>query len=254
MTRILIVFSALLLVAGCKKDPPEPHPDPVPEIPGSVSIEMLNRAGTADLEFGKVFVTAAGDSVKVSKFNYYLSNIVLVRADGSTFVHPESYFVIRHPNSRKINVPHVPAGTYTSIRMLIGVDSLRNCSGSQTGGLDPSVNGDMFWSWNTGYIFMKLEGTSPSIPESNQAFTFHIGGFKGADKAYRQVNIDLGSTPLVVTDKVSNVKLSADAASVLDGPHLISLKDFSYQMQPGPGAKKLADNYSDMISLESVQN
>jgi hypothetical protein len=36
----------------------------------------------------------------------------------------------------------------TAIKFLLGVDSLKNVSGIQTGALDPAKG--MFWTWNTG--------------------------------------------------------------------------------------------------------
>lgn len=68
---------------------------------------------------------------------------------------------------------------YNSLSFLIGVDSLKNVSGAQTGGLDP-LNG-MFWTWNTGYIMFKMEGNSPSSSVVNNKIEYHIGGFSGAN-------------------------------------------------------------------------
>jgi hypothetical protein len=48
----------------------------------------------------------------------------------------------------------------TGIRFLLGVDSARNVSGIQTGALDPARG--MFWTWNSGYVMAKIEGSSPS--------------------------------------------------------------------------------------------
>lgn len=253
MRPLFPLLICLLIFAGCKKDPPGlVLPPPLPS--GSVDIEFVNRVGTADLVFGENHLNAAGDSFRVSKFNYYVSNVVLVRENGSTFVHPESYFVVRHPKTRVFTIKNVPDGRYTALRFLVGVDSARNCSGAQTGGLDLSLNGDMFWSWNSGYIFMKLEGISPSVEAANKAFTFHIGGFRGADKTQRQVEIPLTASPLSISGSNTRIKLVADVGSVFSGPHSVTLKDFYYQMQPGPGARILADNYHDMFSLESVSN
>src|SRR5207342_386143 len=151
-----------------------------------------------------------GASITVTKFNYYISNVVFMTKAGGAFVQPESYFVVRHPDKRKLIVSSVPSGTYTAIRFVIGVDSTRNCSGAQTGGLDLGATGDMYWSWNTGYIFMTFEGHSPQSGSSAKTITYHVGGFKGADKAQRNVEITLGDTPLIINDNAALVKLRAD--------------------------------------------
>jgi len=36
----------------------------------------------------------------------------------------------------------------------------------------------MFWTWNSGYIMAKLEGTSPVSSQPNNKFEYHIGGFR----------------------------------------------------------------------------
>ncbi len=256
MKKIIPVLAVLAIVfLGCKKDDPKPDPvDPGPQEQGTVSLDFRNMVGDQDLVFNQYYLNPSADSFKVSKFNYYISNVVLVKADNSTFVQPESYFVVRHPDIRKLTLTNVPPGTYNRIRLLIGVDSTRNTSGAQTGGLDLASNGDMFWSWNSGYIFMKIEGSSPASGADSKALTFHIGGFKGEYRTQRSVEISLGSTPLVVNNNQAIVNLKADLNEVFTSPHAVDFSSFYYQMQPGEGAKKLADNYSNMISLESVQN
>ena len=50
----------------------------------------------------------------------------------------------------------------------------------RTGVLDPSGAGaDMYWTWNSGYIFFKMEGTSPAATGMGNSFMYHIGGFGG---------------------------------------------------------------------------
>lgn len=75
---------------------------------------------------------------------------------------------------------------YDSITFLIGVDSLHNVSGAQTGALDP-VN-DMFWTWNSGYVMAKLEGNSSSSPQMNQKFEYHIGGYSGKHNVVKKLS------------------------------------------------------------------
>src|SRR5690606_605399 len=109
-------------------------------------------------------------------FNYWITNIRLTRSDGTEFREEESYRLIRGDKqaTTHFHIPEVPAGTYTGIKFMIGVDVPRNTSGAQTGALDPAVNGDMFWSWSTGYIQAKLEGTSPQSSDTvNSSFQYH---------------------------------------------------------------------------------
>jgi hypothetical protein len=245
-----------LTLVACKKEP-EPEP-PVVTPPaahgGTVKFIFENQVGGDSLQFDKTYLTAAGDSFTVSRFNYYISNIALV-SSSSYFPQPESYFVMRHPAQRNIDVTSVHSQTYIAVEFIIGVDSARNCSGAQTGGLDPAVNKDMYWSWNTGYIFLKLEGKAPTSPAATKALTYHVGGFKGEYNAIRKVVLDCSANPIIVKDNsTSTVRIRAEVLDMFRGPLELRFSDFNYQMNPGEGAKKFADNYADMFSIKSVQN
>ena len=126
---------------------------------GDVTVEFQNIAGTVFLDptGATNYVNASGENFSVTNFRYYISNVKLIKDDGSKYSVPNSYFLIdaNDTNSLKVNLANIPGGKYTGVEYLIGVDSARNVAGAQTGALDP-VNG-MFWSWTQGYIFLKLE-------------------------------------------------------------------------------------------------
>lgn len=161
MTRTVLFHSAIfcfLLFGSCKKEEPtvtEPPVtnDPTPSNNAKVTVSMSASFGTQDFALQKWFINDKGDSVLVSKFIYYLSNIVLTKSDGSKYTADNSYHLLSFTSSGtpSFTLSDVPAGEYTAIDFLIGIDSLRNCSGAQTGDLDPAKG--MFWTWNSGYIF-----------------------------------------------------------------------------------------------------
>jgi len=87
---------------------------------------------------------------------------------------------------------------FDKVKFNIGVDSLTNVSGIFEGDLDPA-NG-MYWTWQSGYINFKLEGTSSLCPSRKNKFYWHIGGYSPPFNTLRQValktnekvNIQLG--------------------------------------------------------------
>ena len=168
----IILVSGVFLVS-CRKDtktetPPVTEPlvvtpvDTTKKSEPSLSFSFKALANDAPLVMStnstnKGYVNAGGDHFTVTLFNYYISNIRLKKADGSEYVEPESYHLIRHGEGKTtFTVSNLPEGNYTSMEFLIGVDAPRNTSGAQTGDLDVSNN--MFWDWNQGYVFFKLEG------------------------------------------------------------------------------------------------
>src|SRR5688500_13738710 len=127
---------------------------------GTVQLQFTNMAGANPLALNTTITNAFGENLTITKYKYYISNIALTDERDLRRLLPDTYFLVDEgaAASKTFSV-EVPAGTYKSISFLIGVDSTRNVSGAQTGALDPLH--DMFWTWNTGYIMAKLEGTSP---------------------------------------------------------------------------------------------
>lgn len=251
-SSLLFLGAFLLINSSCKKEKdPEPEPEPAPAATGTAKIEVNHVAGTEAFAYNKYYINAKGDSVSFTRFLYYISNIVLKAADGSTFAENYSYHLVDHstPSSMSINLSGIPEKNYTSISFMIGVDSLRNVSGSQTGDLAQSKG--MFWTWSSGYIFYKVEGKSP---KSGNGLTYHVGGFKGPNAAQRMVTFSLG-TPLVVKSGASPViKLNSDILELFKSPNLVDVSTLNYVTIDGANAKLLADNYADMFTLKSVSN
>jgi hypothetical protein len=136
-----------------------------------------------------------GDTLAFTKLDYYLSHMALVREDGFVWEEPESYHLIRTSEGvmSSILLDSIPEGDYTSVQFLFGVDSIRNVSGPQEGAL--AVSNQMFWSWSTGYIFLKAEG---STHRQSNGFGYHVGGFHGLNSAIRPVSLSFGPSRLRV--------------------------------------------------------
>jgi hypothetical protein len=175
-----------------------------------------------------------------------------------------SYFLIREANeaSQLVTINNVPAGEYSGIEFTIGVDSLRSVSdmAKRKGILDkdsgPTNEEGMYWDWNPGYIFLKLEGESDSATSANGKFYYHIGGFGGLIEKtlnnIRTTKIDFGSQKAKVTDtSVPEIHLNADILKVFNGSTKLSIKANTSVMYE-PLSKNIADNYVNMFSLDQI--
>jgi hypothetical protein len=70
----------------------------------------------------------------------------------------------------------VPAGlAYDTLVYGLGVDSLTQAGGVRGGALDPLQG--MYWTWQSGYIHFKLEGSCASCPDRGKSFQLHLGGY-----------------------------------------------------------------------------
>jgi len=260
MYKPKLIFALLtvlsLSIVACKDD--DETPTPATPTAGTVTLEMTNVAGTANVdETGATsYINSSGESFTVEKLKYYISNVQLYNVDALVYTMPESYFLIDESDqaSTKLEIPNVPAGTYTSVRFTLGVDSARNVSGAQNGALDPANN--MFWTWSTGYIFYKLEGKSPSSTQTDSSFVYHIGGFKDGNNtnATREVEIDFMGNMIVNGSREAEIHLIADVLKVFSAQHTISIANINLQMAAGGNALKFADNYSKMFTLDHIHN
>ncbi|PJJ59327.1 MbnP family protein [Hymenobacter chitinivorans] len=239
--QLFLALAALSVsFSSCKKDA-----DAKPQV-GKLDLEMDHVVGASSLVLNAAtpnYSTPSGDHFSVSTLRYYISNIRLRKEDGSEYVQPESYYLVdaARPDSKVLTLDQVPVGDYTGITFTIGVDAARNTAGAQQGALSPS---DMFWSWNTGYIFLKLEGKSPEA--SAGAFTYHIGGFEGPNNAIRTVSpaFPSGTKLLIRTDHAPEMHLKVDVLKILTGPTEVRFATFSAPHMPGAAAVQLADNYA----------
>lgn len=246
----IAIIPLTILLASCKKDKGTPAPTGTGL--GKVKLEFFNTVGNSNLNLGNQWYTNEnGDSFTVTKFNYYISNIKL-NGVGNSYSEAESYHLLEASNAENMefDLNNVPAGNYTSITYTIGVDSLRNVSGAQTGALDPA-NG-MFWSWSTGYIMLKLEGVSPQSTQSDKTFVLHAGGFSGANSVVRTITLNLPNTLVVKSDSSTHMHIAADVLKTLKAPNIIDFSTTNVIHMPGASAKRLADNYANMFTVTEV--
>jgi hypothetical protein len=193
-----------------------------------------------------------GQSFTVSKFKYYISDIRLHIKMGKVPGHKTTFLVDEAVSSSKQIVMHsLLPGTYSSLEFIIGVDSLHNCSGAQSGALDP-VNA-MFWAWNTGYIFLKLEGKAPVSKSPGSVFEYHIGGYRQPNNCIRKVHIDFKNDLVIRNNETTHIDLKADVLEILKSPSPIDFSVLS-SVVDFHNSTLVADNYQDMFSLLKTYN
>jgi hypothetical protein len=239
---------------------------------GSLILKFDNRVGIEELVLGtNYYKNAAGDSFKLSMLKYYVSNMVFTKDDGSKVVVPtdDSYFLVDEEDatSQSVKFNNMPLGSYTGVNFTIGVDSAR-CTADlskRTGVLDPAKGATgMYWAWNSGYIFMKLEGTSPSVlrvqGQPNGEFMFHIGGFGGYNAKtinnLKNINMPFDGDKLQVKanqSRPSSAHLLVDVLKIMSGQNTVNLKDNSVVMF-NDFSTKIAANYANMMSYSHVEN
>lgn len=260
---LALCFAGALLLA-CNTDTVEPIGA---NDRSTVTLEFDNRVGAQKMALGTTtYKNNSGEEFTLTTFNYFISNVALKKADGSVVRFPEQYFLIKQsdPTTWESELKDVPAADYTEISFIIGVDSTRSVSdiSARTGVLDPTSYGSdaMYWSWNSGYIFVKMEGTSPVVPLNSagkRAFEMHIGGYGGrtavAPNNIRTVTLPLNSTATVRKGIAPTVHLVADFLKVFNGTTTIKLAETNSVHNPAL-AGPIANNYMKMFVVDHVHN
>ena len=265
---LLVFLTISLTILSCKTPDTDTSFNPDTTVaPGQLRIAFDNVVGASDLKLNTgSYQNAVGESFTITKFNYFVSNIRLRKADGSEYVVPQdsSYFLIQEekPISQTITLPRIPAGNYTGLTFTIGVDSLRSLAdiSKRTGVLDPGLNDGMYWEWNSGYIFMKLEGQSALAPTTqNNTFFYHVGGFGGGYNGKKTINnlrtvaISFNSdVAKVQVASMPTVQLTTDALKVFNGSTRLSIAAHSSVMFD-PYSTNIADNYAQMFSYSRIK-
>lgn len=68
----------------------------------------------------------------------------------------------------------------------LGVDSATSSSGIYEGALDP-IHG-MYWTWHSGYVFLKIEGNF-WVNQQQKTIQLHIGGYQYPHKAITMAQV-----------------------------------------------------------------
>ena len=105
-------------------------------------------------------------------------------------------------------------------------------------------------NWNTGYIFLKLEGRAPASRSSGHLLEYHIGGYREPHNCIRHIALRFKKSLPVVEGGTAHVHLNADVAAVLSGKERIDFAQLS-SVTDFHNATTIADNYATMWSVST---
>jgi len=152
----------------------------------------------------------------VSNFTFYSNNKLVSEQKGAFLID------IENPESLQLSFP---ISAVDSVRFNLGIDSSTNVAGILDGDLDP-IKG-MYWTWNSGYINSKVEGTFIKTNGVKIPFEYHLGGYLrpyptlqtltfSCEKSEKIVKLDLSQfiTSLEI-EKCNNVMIPGPKAAEL---------------------------------------
>ncbi len=214
---------------------------------GLICTGLVQAQGTLSFHpcYGKDFLqlTDSGyqskdkDSITISLFRFYVSGIELWN-DGKRVWEEKNYHLINASDTStfKISLSNIYTINYNKIIFNLGIDSTTNVSGAMGGDLDPMKG--MYWAWQSGYINVKLEGTSPLCKTRNNGFEFHLGGYHTPVNALQTIEL-----PLKSSDKI---EVFIDLKQLLTN---IDLSKTNQLMSPSKEAVELSRKLSKVFEI-----
>jgi hypothetical protein len=138
------------------------------------SIRFSMCISNQEIELGKTY-SIEENEIKIENLKFYISNISLYQKN--KLVYKDTVFarLIDLENRESLNLKFDNIKKFDRIVFNLGIDSLTNVSGALAGDLDPTKG--MYWTWQSGYINFKLEGTDPRCKSRNHRFQYHLGGY-----------------------------------------------------------------------------
>jgi hypothetical protein len=211
---------------------------------GMLTLHFINTANGKPVSKGDaMYYNAAGDDYTVTKLKYYVS---LFRLDGKDTGIEEPYYLIDEGRRNKISIP-VPAGEYRSLQFLLGIDSMRHCSGAQSGDLDPLM--DMFWTWNSGYVIFKLEGYSSRSIKEGGRLEHHIGGYKAGNAVSTEIDLAFENKLIINEGEQKEITMEMNLDKYWNSSVDISTADMAIITKPGSEAVRISKNFRNLFRI-----
>jgi hypothetical protein len=183
-----------------------------------ISLSFIPMFNGSALEEGKYYKIGEKDSIVITSLKFYISSIELLNGERRVWKEKNSYHLadISNPSSLKTML-NVPGANFTGIKFRLGIDSLTNVSGAMGGALDPT-NG-MYWTWQSGYINLKLEGNSSLCKSRKNEFQYHLGGYQKPFYCMQEIKLASGSKEIEVLMDLEKI---IDVNKLKEQDHIMS--------------------------------
>ena len=193
--------------------------------------------GNSKLVLDSAYKLTATDSIKITALRFYISNIELMD-NGKTVWKDAAVFRLMDIDNEKSLMVTIPSTiSFSKLKYNIGIDSTTNVSGALGGDLDPTKG--MYWTWQSGYINFKLEGTSNLCKTRHNEFQYHLGGYQAP----------FNNLQTVFVNDISNKQIEI----LLDIQKLMNQLNLTQQhhiMSPGQEAMDFSGKIINSLSIK----
>lgn len=213
----------------------------------AVMLHFHPMMGTSEFAYNTEVTNWEGRKMTFTTAQVYLSGFYF--KDGQETVEVEDSYVLAKAGTMMYQLGEVSKGDFDAFGFSVGVDSVANHAdpaGWPSEHALSSNNPDhAFWSWNSGYIFIKVEGqvdtTANMTGTPNAPFVYHIG--------MDMLRNDLEFQTATSTDGDVTMMVMFDFLELFDGIDLRTDPD-SHTMNNMPAAMALSNNVPNAVMLQ----
>lgn len=173
------------------------------------------------LELNKNYTS---DSIQFTKLQFYISNLTFLKDSIEVQSFDSIFYLVDMTKNNELNLNL--DYDFTHLSFDLGIDSLTNVSGAFGDNLDP-IHG-MYWTWQSGYINFKIEGSSPVCKTRKNQFQIHLGGYQFPFNCIQSVKLEAHSNKdIVVLLNLEKWMNEIDLSSI---PSLMSPSELSVRL------------------------
>ncbi len=207
----------------------------------SVQFSVSTTFGATPLDLvDSAFTTNDSKHLKITEVKFYLSKIQLLRNGKIVLEEKNGFHLVDagQTNPFIIVVNNTQNISFDQVQFNLGIDSTTNVSGAMGGDLDPTKG--MYWTWQSGYINFKLEGTSPLCTTRNNEFQFHLGGYQKPNYCLQPLSFPIKNS--------SKIDLNLDVQKILEQ---VDLSKTNHIMSPSAEAVLISKIVANAFTISN---
>jgi hypothetical protein len=161
-----------------------------------VSITFLPEMNREIIVLNKeIHIISSNEELNITKLKFYVSHLSFYKDEQLVWQDNELAHLMDAENEMNIKCIIKKNIEFNKIKIGLGIDSVTNVSGALDGDLDPLKG--MYWTWQSGYVNFKLEGTSTAIRSESQKFEYHLGGYSAENNTYNSIVLPVGNSDTI---------------------------------------------------------
>jgi hypothetical protein len=247
-----IFFALLSIFFSCKKNT-DSSPTHTPEAiaKGSLLFHLHTNIDSTEVLYGDTALDASGRKIVLSIAQFYISGITAQNTDGSVVTFPGVY-LLKKTETEPYAVGSIPAGNYTSVSFVIGLDSIANTNSpsmfsDSSNVLSAQTPSMWFGNVSQGYIFMNVQGFADTTLDKtglpNIPFSFKIG----SNKLCRKITMPQQNFT-VTANQQQEIHMVCDYGKLIQGINFKTQNTTdTYTINPSV-ANQIANNIPSMFS------